>query len=201
MSPQACATQGHCLAFWPSVYLLPAMVRRKRCLPRHLPLVGIAANRFAGRLILRLFCKAPSLHRHYPASSLLRASPPPSGPLTVMDSRFALVPHRPGGLPRFLDRSLRTRRLQPPRGSGPVLADCFPDRAGFILVGGLADPTSLTRPNRVSLALRLMRSPSRGFNPPGFPSDCSRATCLISNLHGELLPFTRPASLILAHRL
>ena len=143
--------KGHCLAFWPSVYLLPAMVRLKRCRPRHLPLVGIAANRFASRLILRLFCKAPSLHRHYPASSLLRASPPPSGPLTVMDSRFALVPHRPGGLPRFLDRSLRTRRLQPPRGSGPVLADCFPDRAGFILVGGLADPTSLTRPNRVCL--------------------------------------------------
>ena len=76
----------------------------------------------------------PSLHGHYPASSLLRASPPPSGPLTVMDSRFALVPHRPGGLPRFLDRSLRTRRPQPPRRSDPVLADCFPDRAGFILV-------------------------------------------------------------------
>ena len=141
--------EGHCLAFWPSVYLLPAKVQPERCRPRLLPFVGIAANRFASRLILRLFCKAPSLHRHYPASSLLRASPPPSGPLTVMDSRFALVLHHPGGLPRFLDRSLRTRRLQPPRGSGPVLADCFPDRAGFILVGGLADPTSFTRPNRV----------------------------------------------------
>ena len=37
-------------------------------------------------------------------------------------------------------------------------------------------------------------------SPPGFPSGCSRATCSISNLHGELLPSTRPASLILAHR-
>ena len=86
-----------------------------------------------------------------------------------MDSRFALVPHRPGGLPRFLDRSLHTRRPQPPRRSGPVLADCFPDRAGFILVGGLADPTSLTRPNRVRLRCGSCVRPRRNETQPCQP--------------------------------
>jgi len=104
----------------------------------------------------------------------------PLGRSTVIDSRPALVPHHPGGPPRFLDRSVLARCLQPPRGSDPVLAHCcFASRtvSGFILVGGLADPYFHNEAESSSLALRLASSSTRGFSLSGFPSDCSLTTC------------------------
>jgi hypothetical protein len=113
--------------------------------------VGIAANRFSCRLTPRLFCKAPSLHRHYPASSLLRASPPPSGPFAVIDSRFPLARATQEGFPgSSTDLSSRAAPNHPGDPDRCLLVSSRP-MAGFILFGGLADPVFLTRPNRVRL--------------------------------------------------
>jgi hypothetical protein len=129
---------------------------------------GIAAKRYFRLLTPRLFRKAPSLHRHYPASSLLRASPPPSGPRTVICSCLALVLHHPGGLPRFPCRSVHARCPPPPRKVQQVLTCCLPVASllvsGFILLGGLATFVFLTRPYRVHLRCGSRVRPYQGFD-------------------------------------
>lgn len=123
------------------------------------------------------FCRAPSLHGRYPASSLLRAHPSPSGPLTVIDSRFALVLHHPGGFPRFLDRSVLARCPQPPRRSDLMLAYCFSDRGRLHPARRTGRSHLVNEVESGSLALRLASSLARGFSFSGFPSGCSPASC------------------------
>jgi len=143
--------------------------------------VCVSAKRLSLLLTPHFFCKAPSLRGHYPASSLLRASPPPSGPFAVIDSRFPLALHLPGGLPRFLNRSVLARRPQPPRRSRPVLARFFPAHGRLHPIRRTGRSRILNEAESGSLALRLTSPPARGFNAPGFPSRCSPASCCTSN--------------------
>src|ERR1035441_3547538 len=79
-------------------------------------------------LPLRVFSKAPSLHRHYPASSLLWASPTPlQGRFRVMSSPSRwLLSAPPTGLPGSSTDLFHARCPQPPRKAQWVLACCFP---------------------------------------------------------------------------
>src|ERR1035437_6249963 len=78
--------------------------------------------------------EAPWLHGRYPASSLLWASPTPCRVSQVPRLIYscALVPNHPGR-------------------SGECLLITSPPISGFILSGGLATFTGVTRPNRVRL--------------------------------------------------
>ncbi len=66
--------------------------------------------------------EAPSLHRHYPASPLLRASPPPCRPkLALTGSRLARARHRQG-FPCWCCLPLGYMPPSIPRRNRPVLA-------------------------------------------------------------------------------
>ena len=142
----------------------------------------VSAKRLSLPLTPHFFRKGPLRStRHYRASSLLRASPPPSGPFAVIASRFPLARTSQEGFPGSSRGSVLARRPQPPRRSGPALARFFPAH-------GRLHPVRRTPPSRLSneaesgsLALRLTSPPARGFNASGFPSRCSPASCCTSN--------------------
>jgi hypothetical protein len=144
--------------------------------------VCVSAKRLSLPLTPHFFRNGPLRStRHYPASSLLRASPPPSGPFAVIASRFPLARASQEGFPGSSRGSVLARRPRPPRRSGPVLARFFPAH-------GRLHPVRRTPPSRLSneaesgsLALRLTSPPARGFNASGFPSRCSPASCCTSN--------------------
>ncbi len=106
---------------------------------------------------------APSLPRHYPASSLLWAPPTPGlGRNGVMNFPVPLwADPTPAGSPRFLGCSFGTRHpLSPRRAERLHTLVSSPSTLGFILFGRLAALTllRLTRPHRVRLSLWLMPS-------------------------------------------
>ncbi len=77
-----------------------------------------------------------------------------SGPRKVICSPAGSVPnHRRSGSPRFLGRSFRARRPQPPRQARRPLAPVSSSpAAGFATASRLAAPRlNLTRPNRIHL--------------------------------------------------
>ncbi len=152
-------------------------------------------------LHLHVSSKAPWLHRRYPASALLRASPSPSGPLTVMYSRYALALRLPGGSPRLLDGSVHARCPQPPRKARWVLTCCFPTgvrlhpsrRTGHLRIPIEAEPSSLAL-RLACLPIPMLRQ--MGFSIPrllGYMSE--QAIYMVNSFQ-----FTRSARLILAYR-
>ena len=114
-----------------------------------------------------------------------QASPPPSGPVAAIYSRFPLdLPH-PAGLPRFLDRSFPTRCPQPPRGFGQVLAHFFPARV------------SLHPSRRTGQSLRLNEAESSLFAPLELrlPSVASSFRLRLTPILRDRPPLGRPKSL------
>ena len=91
--------------------------------------------------------RAPSLHRHYPASLLLRAPPTPDHALTdLLVSVGRLGSTHTAGSPRFLDASVRARPPQPPRQGRRVLSVvASPPISGFTISGWLALPHQASR--------------------------------------------------------
>jgi hypothetical protein len=98
--------------------------------------------------------KAPWLHGRYPASSLLWASPTPGQSRSLGYSfpravggrlPFPALPGLPGS---STDLFLRAVPNHPERSDGCLLI-ASPPISGFILSGGLATFTIVTRPNRV----------------------------------------------------
>jgi hypothetical protein len=87
----------------------------------------------------------------------------------------------PGGLPRFLSRSVLARRPQPPRRSRPVLAHFFPAHRRLHPVRRTGRSLLSNEAESGSLPLRLTSPPARGFDAPGFPSRRSPASCCTSN--------------------
>jgi len=82
--------------------------------------------------------------------------------------RLAL--HRPGWLPRFLDRAFPARQLHHLGDPDRCLPVASLPVSGFILLRGeLADPGLLTGAESSSLALQLMGSPAPGFGILGSP--------------------------------
>ena len=131
--------------------------------------------------------EAPSLRRHYPASAVLRASPPPCRPgLPLAGFRLARARHRQG-FPCCHHPPLPRVPPSLPRRSQPVRVARFP--AGGSLPrysGGSASAMPVSRPARRSLcALRPTWSLSRPRRP--VPSRCfSRSRYLLQPL--RLLP-------------
>ena len=89
--------------------------------------------------------RGPSLHGHYPASTLLLPPPIPGqaerrysfpSPVDPTSRSF-----HPDGPPRFLGRSLDARRPLPPRGVRPLpVLVAWRPMSGFTSSGGLATP-------------------------------------------------------------
>ena len=100
------------------------------------------------------------------------------------------LPH-PAGSPRFLDRSVPTRRPLSPRRAPPVLAPITSRQvSGFIKSGRLAALTCVTRPNRVHLRYGSQVRRARLRQP-----DCFGPRSLGYLLNGQLTDQT-PFSLI-----
>jgi len=111
--------------------------------------------------------KAPSLHRRYSASPVLRAFPPPSRPdLALAGCRLACAAP-PAGLPvlRPFPSSMHGAANTPAEAVGACVAR-FPT-AGSLprMIGGSASAALVSRPARRSLALRPAWSLSRPWRP------------------------------------
>src|SRR5512142_337629 len=131
--------------------------------------------------------RAPSLHGHYPASSLLRAPPPPSRlrptsrgrRLYGLPSSAAFAVGR-GGLLQLLDVPLSPCRRSHPAGASRRVSRAAAFRAAFALRLRARPPgLSLSGPPLRSLSLRPGDSPaiprmtvSMGFRSFGFPPAC-----------------------------
>ena len=114
--------------------------------------------------------KAPSLRRHYPASPVLRASPPPCRPkLALAGSRLTRARHRQGfpccscarlaHMPPPIPRRRRPSVRSSPHWAVPVAASLPRNN------GGSASASCFSRPARRSLALR----PACSLNRPRRP--------------------------------
>ena len=112
--------------------------------------------------------EAPSLHRHYPASPVLRASPPPCRPsLPLTGSRFGacLTTHRASHVATFFPFHACQRHY--PGGSKGVPASlASPSVFGLPhFSGGSAPALPVSRPARRSLAFRPACSLNRLMRP------------------------------------
>ena len=112
--------------------------------------------------------EAPSLHRHYPASPVLRASPPPCRPsLPLTGSRFGacLTTHRASHVATFFPFHACQRHY--PGGSEEVPASlASPSVFGLPhFSGGSAPALPVSRPARRSLAFRPACSLNRLMRP------------------------------------
>jgi hypothetical protein len=147
----------------------------------------------AVRLAFRLkhaSSKAPSLHQHYLASSLLWAFPTPAQyhPVVMSSSRLFPLSLCPGGSPRFLDCSFGARRPLSPRRAGWLLF--LVSSPSVLASSSSADwPLSpLVSRGRSGFACATAYAfVSRGF-ANGITPICARlTTCATSNSHDELL--------------
>ncbi len=114
---------------------------------------GHLSKRHSSLLTPRVQGKAPWLHGHYPASSLLWASPTPDTAINQLfiPGRCWRTSHHVGS-PRFLDATVRARPPLSPRGALRLhTLVALPQVTGFIMSGRLATPICVTRPNRVHL--------------------------------------------------
>ena len=110
--------------------------------------------------------EAPSLHRHYPASPVLRASPPPCRPsLPLTGSRFGacLTTHRASHIAAFFPFHACQRHY--PGGSREVPASLASVFGLPHFSGGSAPASPVSRPARRSLAFRPACSLSRPRRP------------------------------------
>lgn len=163
--------------------------------------------------------RAPSLHGHYSASSLLWTPPTPNvSAHRVMDSPTASGLQTPtrwvSQVPRPLCRCALSALT--PMGPSGASADCFPESAGFITFGRLATHNLCFEAASGSSAygLRLAASLSSALTPslvlpcsnrprsPCFVTSTRQAaaTCLISNYMAISFQIARMARLSLAHR-
>ncbi len=101
--------------------------------------------------------RAPSLHRSYPASSVLRAPPPPT---RASDPKPLLTCRRsPEWAARVSRLSLLACCRPPPRRSESVMSSISPTRTSLPLVqAGSAFASCISGPPRRSLALRPANS-------------------------------------------
>ena len=129
---------------------------------------------FSYFLQIHVFSKAPSLHGHYPASSLLQAPKPtdraPSGP-----RHGYLFPFRVGSAPprraSQVPRQIFPHALFSTTPGTPASAYSF--LPNWFQASSWSEVWPVPLPNEAesdSLALRLAGSPQRGFTAPGFPS-------------------------------
>src|SRR5215467_521522 len=121
--------------------------------------------------------QGPSLHRHYPASTVLRPCPTPARAAASRDVEAATLTQH--GSPPITRTTFPTCRAHYPGGSSGCACRLLPHSCSLPqMAGGSASALSLSRPAQVSLALqpigslsRPRRPLSRGSSPAGHPAE------------------------------
>ena len=120
--------------------------------------------------------QGPLLHRHYPASTLVRPCPTPANAAACRDVEAATL--APNGSPPITRITCPTCRAHYPGGSSGCACRLLPRSCSLPqMAGGSASALSLSRPAQASLTLRPARSLSRprrplsrGSSPAGYPT-------------------------------
>src|SRR6478609_1772025 len=121
--------------------------------------------------------QGPSLHRHYPASTVILPCPTPADAAARSDVEAATL--APNGSPPITRTTFPTCRAHYPGGSSGCACRLLPRSRGLPqMAGGSASALSLSRPAQASLTLRpagllsrLKRPLSRGSSPAGYPTE------------------------------
>src|SRR5262249_22643397 len=104
--------------------------------------------------------QGPSLHRHYPASTVLRPCPTPARAAASRDVEAATLTQ--DGSPPITRTTFPMCRAHYPGGSGGCACRLLPHSCSLPqMAGGSASALSLSRPAQASLALRPTGSLSR----------------------------------------
>jgi hypothetical protein len=120
--------------------------------------------------------RGPLLHRHYPASTLLRPCPTPVLAVACRDVEAAALAQH--GSPPIARTTFPTSRAHYPGGSSGCACRFLPRSCSLPqMAGGSASALSLSRPAQASRMLRpiaslsrLRRPLSRGSSPAGRPA-------------------------------
>ena len=108
--------------------------------------------------------QGPLLHRHYPASTLIRPCPTPARAAACRDVEVAILAHH--GSPPITRTTFPTCRAHYPGGSSGCSYRLLPRSCSLPqMAGGSASALSLSRPARASHALRPAGSLSRPRRP------------------------------------
>jgi hypothetical protein len=121
--------------------------------------------------------QGPSLHQHYPASTVIRPCPTPARAAASRDVEAAALTQ--DGSPPITRTTFPTCRAHYPGGSSGCACRLLPRSCGLPqMAGGSASALSLSRPAQASLALppigslsRPRRPLSRGSRPSGHPAE------------------------------
>jgi len=121
--------------------------------------------------------QGPFLHRHYPASMVIRPCPTPAMAAACRDVEAAILTR--DGSPPITRTTFPTCRAHYPGGSSGCACRLLPHLRGLPqMAGGSASALSLSRPAQASLTLRpagplsrLKRPLSRGSSPAGYPTE------------------------------
>ena len=153
------------------------LLRFEAELAPELPDPNGVARLIANRLVLSLVDKhagsqGPSLHRHYPASSLLRPCPTPRRGRRPVGDVWSCDLHRTGPPAFDYEPPSPSCRAHYPGGPNRCMRRSLPGCCGLPrFSGGSASATSLSRPAQAYCALRpngllarLTRTLSRGFS-------------------------------------
>ena len=153
------------------------LLRFEAELAPELPDPNGVARLIANRLVLSLVDKhagsqGPSLHRHYPASSLLRPCPTPLPSRRPVGDVWSCDLHRTGPPAFDYEPPSPSCRAHYPGGPNRCMRRSLPGCCGLPrFSGGSASATSLSRPAQAYCALRpngllarLTRTLSRGFS-------------------------------------
>ncbi len=109
--------------------------------------------------------QGPSLHRHYPASQVVRPCPTPARP-AALATALEVRPPTVTGLPRLPRPPFQGAARITPVDRNECIRRFIPHHTAFpVRKGGSASKNSLSRPARTSLALRPVGSFSRPRRP------------------------------------
>src|SRR6202158_3327451 len=138
--------------------------------------------------------QGPFLHRHYPASTVVRPCPTPVMAAADRDVEAATLAR--DGPPPITRTTFPTCRAHYPGGSSGCARRLLPRSRGLPqMAGGSASALSLSRPAQASLMLRpagslsrLKRPLSRGSSPSGYPAEPLVSYQINRQLSGWNLP-------------
>jgi hypothetical protein len=138
--------------------------------------------------------QGPFLHRHYPASMVVRPCPTPAMAVAYRSVEAATVAL--DGSPPITRTTFPTCRAHYPGGSSGCACRLLPHLRGLPqMAGGSASALSLSRPAQASLTLRpaellsrLKRPLSRGSSPAGYPAEPLVSYQINRQLSGWTLP-------------
>jgi len=138
--------------------------------------------------------QGPSLHRSYPASTVLRPCPTPARSIDAIDVEATTSDH--DGSPPITCITLPTCRAHYPDESDGRSCRLLPRPRGLPRYsGGSASMTSLSRPAQTSLALRpagSLNRPRRPLSRGSGPSDCPPKPLVSYQINRQLSGWNLP---------